>query len=98
MQPSIAVVISAGGIKPMAAIPILRMLADEGIRISFLAGSSGGAIVAALEVLLNFVFIVVRQLVVHQQDSVLFYVFAIHNDFLSSSFIESRPAISANRR
>jgi NTE family protein len=48
MQPSIAVVISAGGIKPMAAIPILRMLADEGIRISFLAGSSGGAIVAAL--------------------------------------------------
>ena len=48
MQPSVAVVISAGGIKPLAAIPILRLLSDEGIRISFLAGSSGGAMVAAL--------------------------------------------------
>ena len=48
MQPSVAVAISAGGIKPLAAIPILRLLADEGIRIGFLAGSSGGAIVAAL--------------------------------------------------
>jgi NTE family protein len=48
MQPSVAVVISAGGIKPLAAIPILRMLTDEGIPICFLAGSSGGAIVAAL--------------------------------------------------
>ena len=48
MQPSLAVAISAGGIKPLAAIPILRLLADEGIPISFLAGSSGGAIVAAL--------------------------------------------------
>jgi NTE family protein len=48
MRPSVAVVISAGGIKPLAAIPILRMLADEDIRIDFLSGSSGGAIVAAL--------------------------------------------------
>jgi NTE family protein len=46
--PSVAVVISAGGIKPLAAIPILHMLAEERIPISFLAGSSGGALVAAL--------------------------------------------------
>ncbi len=44
-------VISAGGIKPIAAIPILQMLRDEGIAIDFFAGSSGGAMVAALAAL-----------------------------------------------
>jgi len=48
MRPSVAVVVGAGGIKPLAAIPILQMLSDEGIEISFIAGSSGGALVAAL--------------------------------------------------
>jgi NTE family protein len=48
MQPAVAVVVGAGGIKPLAAIPIFHMLANEGIRIGFLAGSSGGAMVAAL--------------------------------------------------
>jgi NTE family protein len=48
MRRSVAVVVGAGGIKPLAAIPILQMLADEGIAISFIAGSSGGAMVAAL--------------------------------------------------
>jgi NTE family protein len=48
MQPSVAVVISAGGIKPIAAIPLLQMLQDEAITVKFLAGSSGGAMVAAL--------------------------------------------------
>jgi NTE family protein len=48
MQCSVAMVIGAGGIKPIAAIPILQMLQDEGIRIDLFAGSSGGAMVAAL--------------------------------------------------
>lgn len=51
MQRSVAMVISAGGIKPIAAIPILQMLREEGVRIDFFAGSSGGAMVAALAAL-----------------------------------------------
>jgi NTE family protein len=48
---SVAVVISAGGIKPIAAIPLLQMLEQERIAVDFLAGSSGGAMVAALAAL-----------------------------------------------
>ncbi len=51
MPRSVAMVISAGGIKPIAAIPILQMLRDEGVKIDFFAGSSGGAMVAALAAL-----------------------------------------------
>jgi len=51
MQATVAVVIGAGGIKPIAAIPILQMLQDEGVRFDLLAGSSGGAMVAALAAL-----------------------------------------------
>ena len=45
---SVAVAISAGGLKPIAAIPIFQMLAEEGIEIAFITGASGGAMVAAL--------------------------------------------------
>jgi predicted acylesterase/phospholipase RssA len=51
MQRSVAMVMSAGGIKPIAVIPLLQMLQDEGIHIDFFAGSSGGAMVAALAAL-----------------------------------------------
>lgn len=51
MQRSVAMVVSAGGIKPIAAIPILQMLRDENVEINFFAGSSGGAMVAALAAL-----------------------------------------------
>ncbi len=47
-RPKIAVVLSSGGIKPLAAIPLFEFLDDEQISIDLLVGCSGGSIMSAL--------------------------------------------------
>lgn len=47
-RPQIAVVMSGGGLKPLAAIPLFDFLDQEGIVPDLLVGCSGGSIMAAM--------------------------------------------------
>ncbi|HAS50285.1 MAG TPA: patatin [Gammaproteobacteria bacterium] len=46
--PKIAVVLSSGGIKPLAAIPLFEFLDEEQIPVDLLVGCSGGSVMSAL--------------------------------------------------
>lgn len=47
-RPKIAVVLSSGGIKPLAAIPLFEFLDREQIPLDLLVGCSGGSVMSAL--------------------------------------------------
>ncbi|AFL75910.1 patatin-like phospholipase family protein [Thiocystis violascens] len=47
-RPKIAVVLSSGGIKPLAAIPLFEFLDEADIPVDLLVGCSGGSIMSAL--------------------------------------------------
>ena len=47
-RPKIAVVLSSGGIKPLAAIPLFEFLDERKIPIDLLVGCSGGSVMSAL--------------------------------------------------
>lgn len=47
-RPRISVVLSSGGIKPLAAIPLFEFLDRESIPVDLLVGCSGGSIMSAL--------------------------------------------------
>ena len=47
-RPKIAVVLSSGGIKPLAAIPLFEFLDEARIPIDLLVGCSGGSVMSAL--------------------------------------------------
>lgn len=47
-RPKIAVVLSSGGIKPLAAIPLFEFLDEEHLPIDLLVGCSGGSVMSAL--------------------------------------------------
>jgi NTE family protein len=47
-KPRIAVVLSGGGLKPLSALPLFKLLEDEQIPIDLLVGCSGGGIVVSL--------------------------------------------------
>lgn len=47
-RPKVAVVLSSGGIKPLAALPLFEFLDREQIAIDLLVGCSGGSVISAL--------------------------------------------------
>jgi NTE family protein len=47
-RPKIAVVLSSGGIKPLAAIPLFEFMDEAQIPIDLLVGCSGGSVISAL--------------------------------------------------
>lgn len=48
MQPQLAMAIASGGIRPVAALPVLAMLERNGLAPAAFAGCSGGGVIAAL--------------------------------------------------